>query len=166
MTRKKEPYGYIVPVDGRKDSLHSTTISMDQIYSFSELIPAKQILFIIDACYSGIRGTLHKKGDLPPQTRQQVEMFIKSGGRQIMTAGTAEETVVMGPKWDGHSVYTYHLIQGLKGKADYNKDGVTTVRELQVFLDDKVPNDAKQTPQLNNLGMGEGQFVFYQEGAF
>ena len=78
----------------------------------------------------------------------------------------AKETVVMGPKWEGHSVYTYHLIQGLKGKADDNKDGVTTVRELQVFLDDKVPKDAKQTPQFNYLGTGEGQFVFYSEGAF
>ncbi len=165
-TRKGDPYGYIVPVDGKKQSIHPTAISMDQMYSFSELIPAKQILFIVDACYSGIRGTLHKKGDLPEQTRQQVETFIKSGGRQIMTAGTANESVVMGPKWDGHSVYTYYLINGLKGSADYNKDGVTTVRELQVYLDDKVPNDAKQTPQLNYLGTGEGQFVFYQEGSF
>lgn len=165
-TRTGDPFGYIVPVDGKISSIHPTAISMDQVYSFSELIPAKQILFIVDACYSGIRGTLHKKGESPRQTRQQVETFIKSGGRQIMTAGTANETVVMGSKWDGHSVYTYHLINGLKGKADYNKDGVTTIRELQVYLDDKVPNDAKQTPQLNYLGSGEGQFVFYQAGVF
>jgi WD40 repeat protein len=165
-TRTGDPYGYIVPIDGKRQSIHPTAISMDEVYSFSELIPAKQILFIVDSCYSGIRGTLHKKGELPPQTRRQVETFIKSGGRQIMTAGTAEETVVMGPKWDGHSVYTYHLIQGLKGRADQNKDGVTTIRELQVYLDDKVPTDTdyKQTPQLNYLGTGEGQFVFYSEG--
>lgn len=155
-----------MPLDGDINKLHTTCISMDQIHSFSELIPAKQILFVIDSCYSGIAGITHKKGEITEETRKQVEIFIKGGGRQIMTAGTSEETTVMGKKWDEHSVYTYFFLRGLKGEADYNKDEVVSVRELQVFLEDIVPKNAKQTPQLHNLETGEGQFVFYCEGEF
>ena len=81
-----------------------------------------------------------------------------------MTAGTSEQTVVMSQKWDKHSVYTYYLLEGLKGAADYNGDEVISARELQVYLDTVVPKEAKQTPQLHYLGSSEGQFVFYQEG--
>jgi hypothetical protein len=160
-TRKRKDYGYLVPVDGDKSSLHSTCIPMDQVvYSFSELIPAKQILFIIDACFSGIAGISYRKGKITKETRKQVEIFLKSEGRQIMTAGSSKEKVAEGKKWGGHSVYTFYLLKGLKGEADYNKDEVISVHELQVYLEDKVPKEAKQTPQLYRLS-GEGQFMFH-----
>lgn len=164
-TREGMDCGYLVPVDGNKKELESTCISMDDLVRWSELIPAQQILFIIDACYSGIAGIIHRKGEMPKETRKQVEIFIKSGGRQIMTAGSSKETVVESKKWGG-SVYVYYLLRGLKGDADYNKDEVISVRELQVYLDDKVPKEANQTPQLYYLGRGEGQFVFYREGGW
>ena len=168
-TGTKKKLGYLVPVDGEKGALHSTAISMRQIETFSDLIPARQILFIIDACYSGIAGVLRKgdKDTLPVHTQEQVRAFAQSRGRQIMTAGTATQTTVMSQKWNDHSLYTYYLLMGLKGNADFNKDKVVTVRELQVYLDNEVPKEANQaqTPQLHDLETTEGQFVFYREGA-
>jgi hypothetical protein len=49
-------------------------------------------------------------------------------------------------------------------EADYNKDGVVSVDELKVFLETEVPKEADQTPQVFNLGAGEGQFIFYRAG--
>lgn len=92
--------------------------------------------------------------------------FIKSEGRQVMTAGGADETTVMSKEWNNHSVYTHYLLKGLRGAADYNKDKVISIRELQVYLDSTVPKEAKQTPQLFNLNNSEGQFVFYHEGEY
>lgn len=153
--------GYLVPVDGDHKSPHSTYVSMAQIKDFSDLIPAKQLIFIIDACYSGIAG-VHFKGKVEEETKEQVEIFINGGGRQLLTAGTAQEKVAMSKKWDNHSVYTYYLLRGLKGEADYNKDSVISTRELQVFLEDIVPKEANQHPQMFQLS--EGQFIFYREG--
>ena len=82
-----------------------------------------------------------------------------------MTAGTSEETAVMSKKWDGHSVYTYYLLEGLKGGADFNGDKVISIHELQLYLESIVLKEANQTPQLHYLGKSEGQFVFYKEGA-
>jgi WD40 repeat protein len=89
---------------------------------------------------------------------------IKSEGRQIMTAGGADDTAEMSKRWNNHSVYTFYLLKGLRGEADYNRDKVISIRELQVYLDSTVLKEAKQTPQLFNLNNSEGQFVFYREG--
>jgi WD40 repeat protein len=165
---EKQKIGYLVPVDGHRDKLHSTAISMNQFSAFSDLNPAQQILFVIDACYSGIAGVVRKGKEqkLAQHTRRQVETFIQSRGRQIMTAGTDRETTVMSRKWNNHSVFTYFLLHGLKGKADYNQDQVISVDELEIYLGAKVPGQAAQTPQVFDLENTQGQFVFYPEGAF
>jgi hypothetical protein len=164
--REGKKFGYLIPFDGDRDKLYTTALSMRNIGEYADLIRARQILFVIDACYSGIIGTTYRKGKLLEETRQQVEKFIKSSGRQIMTAGAADESVVMSDKWDGHSVYTYYFLRGLQGEADTNNDEVISARELQVFLDNTVPKEARQTPQLFDLVWSEGQFVFYREGDF
>ena len=159
--------GYLVPVDGKRTSLHSTALSMNQLHTYSELIPARQMLFVADACYSGILGTVYKKNAaVTEQTRKQVELFIRNGGRQIMTAGAVDEVAMMSSKWDNHSVYTYYFIKGLQGEADYNNDRVVTTLELQNYLVDEVPKETnnRQNPQHYRPGLGEGQFVFYREG--
>lgn len=162
--KKGKKFGYLIPIDGKKESLISSCISMNRLEYFSDKILARQILFILDSCFSGIAGVVHKKGKIPKETRKQVEAFIKSEGRQIMTAGGADDTAEMSKKWNNHSVYSFYLLRGLRGAADYNRDKVISVRELQVYLDSTVPKEAKQTPQLFNLNNSEGQFVFYREG--
>ncbi len=157
--------GYLIPVDGRKDALYSTCISLSRIRDFSDFITARQVLLVIDSCFSGIAGTVHRKGNLSPATKKELEAFVKSKGRQIMTAGTSDQNSFMGQQWQNHSVYTYYLLKGLEDKADLNGDGVIWARELQLYLSENVGRDTKyqQTPQLFNLDFGEGQFVFYQE---
>lgn len=82
-----------------------------------------------------------------------------------MTAGTADEKAVMGQKWDNHSVYTYYLLKGLQGAADYNQNRVISLTELQLYLETNVRKDANQTPQRIILDSSRGgQFVFYREG--
>jgi hypothetical protein len=136
---------------------------MEYIRRQSSRIDAKHILFILDACYGGIAG-YQARGDLSEQTKQFVKSLISKRGRQIMTAGGANEIAREGDQWDRHGVYTYFLLKGLREEeADYNQDKVVTVYELQTYLLDKVTRDApNQTPQLRFLD--EGHFVFYREG--
>lgn len=42
-------------------------------------------------------------------------------------------------KWGGgHGVFIYFLLKGLKGEADYNKDGKITLGELIPFISEQV----------------------------
>ena len=49
--------GYLIPVDGKaktKTELYSTCISMEALKQISNQIPAKHVLFLVDACYGGL----------------------------------------------------------------------------------------------------------------
>lgn len=86
-----------------------------------------------------------------------------SGGQQTFKAlGTnwSNEIKIMscqpdelsqeGPQWGGGGgVFTYHLIKGLQGLADYNNDGHVSLHEIEQYLIQQVSKEAapaKQTP--------------------
>ena len=56
-----------------------------------------------------------------------------------MTASDIGETSAESRKWGGgHGVFTYFLMEGLKGKADQDRDGTVTAGELFDFVRDQV----------------------------
>ncbi len=163
--------GYWIPINGEKDDLYSSAVSATRIHELSDRLPAQQVLFVVDACYSGIYGSKRHKSNeiMPVATKQQVVDFIESGGRQILTAGTAGQKAWGGrSEWNNMSVFTYYFVEGIKGYAESksDEDDVVTISELKLFLDENVPRDTngEQTPQLNYLSTEAGQFVFYKEG--
>jgi len=80
--------GYLIPIDGNKKVLYATCVSMKHIRDFCDLIPARQIVFIIDACYSGIAGVIHKgEGEekLKKINFEDITQYMNDRMRQIMT---------------------------------------------------------------------------------
>jgi len=43
----------------------------------------------------------------------------------------------------GHGIFTYYLVEGLKGAADLNKDGIVTVQELYEYLEQQVAKKSR-----------------------
>ncbi len=39
----------------------------------------------------------------------------------------------------GHGLFTYALIEALEGKGDFNGDGKITVKEVEAWLNERVP---------------------------
>jgi peptidoglycan/xylan/chitin deacetylase (PgdA/CDA1 family)/tetratricopeptide (TPR) repeat protein len=150
--------GFIVPVDADKTNYYSTAISMTTLREASDLIPAKHIYFVMDSCYSGLaltRGTGTFSRD-----RTYLEEVTRRSARQILTAGGAEQQVADdGP--NGHSVFTWALLEGLQGKADLDGNGVITASELGAYISPIVSQFARQTPTVGNfVGSEGGEFIF------
>jgi tetratricopeptide (TPR) repeat protein len=62
---------------------------------------------------------------------------------------------------NGHSVFTWALLEGLQGKADLDGNGVITASELGAYVSPIVASFAKQTPTVGNLvGSEGGEFLF------
>jgi tetratricopeptide (TPR) repeat protein len=80
--------------------------------------------------------------------------------RQMFTAGGADQQVAdNGP--NGHSVFTWTLLQALDGRADLNGDGVVTATELAAYVTPAVSALSHQTPAFGNLpGSEGGDFIF------
>ena len=59
----------------------------------------------------------------------------------------------------GHGVFTYYLLEGLKGKADLDGDGVITVDEIYTYVSKKVPEVTGQNQNPVKKGEVEGQLI-------
>jgi len=149
--------GYLVPHDADMDD-YSTFIRWDDLTRNADLIRAKHILFVMDACYGG----LAVNRDLKPGSSRFLRDMYQRFSRQVITAGKADETVSdSGGPISGHSVFTGHFIEGLRGKAA-NELGVITGTGLMSYVYTKVSNDlnSEQTPHYGQFD-GDGDFIWF-----
>ena len=149
--------GYIIPVDADLSNYEGQAISMTNFQDIAEAIPAKHLLFVMDSCYSGL--ALTRGGGGVPIGNYLLEISRRIA-RQMFTAGGADQQVAdNGP--NGHSVFTWTLLQALDGRADLNGDGVITATELAAYVTPAVSALSHQTPALGNLpGSEGGDFIF------
>jgi len=71
-----------------------------------------------------------------------MEIMSKSIGAMIISASKEYQEAIEGYK--GHGLFTYALLEGLKGNADTNKDRYLMTIELATYVYNKVPEIAKQ----------------------
>ncbi|MES2320542.1 MAG: polysaccharide deacetylase family protein [Pseudomonadota bacterium] len=146
--------GYIVPYDSDPQQFASDAIPMTDIQNIAESLSARHILFVMDACYSGLGLT--RGGASGTYLRDNARRI----GRQMLTAGGADQLVSDGGP-NGHSVFTWTLLQGLAGKGDLNGDGLVTATELAAYVAPAVAGVSSQTPAFGSLpGSEGGDFVF------
>lgn len=144
---------FLVPHDvtqiyGRDELLFQKALAASELKEISKNINAQKQLFILDACQSAAaldaiasRGILEEKA---------IAQLARSTGTFWITA-TGSEQFATEFETIGHGVFTYALLEGLKGAADgANGDKKITVRELSAYLEEQVPELAEKyqgTPQ-------------------
>lgn len=107
--------GFLLPVDGDLLDL-STLIRWDDLTRNADLISAKHMFFVMDACYGGL--ALARSSLQPGSTRFLRDMLQRFLRQDVLTAGKANQTVTdaNGPR-PGHSLFTGHLLDALEGGA-------------------------------------------------
>lgn len=110
----------------------------------------KQVLFI-DACHSG--GSTQLLASRGAGEEKALAQLSRSAGVHILAAAGSDQTATEFQEL-GHGLFTYTVIEALKGKADgAPADEKVTVYELKSFLDDQVPAYSmkyKNMPQYPN----------------
>ncbi len=152
--------GYLIPTDGDLDKIFNTCLPMTEIKDIANETVAKHVLFLMDACFSGL-AAVDTRG-LDRSTPGYIEKIVRDRARQVITAGGKNEEVIEKDEW-GHSAFAKNLIQGLKNAiADHDYDGYITADELGSYLRKRVTIDSEnlQTPLKARFGSGEGEFVF------
>ncbi|MBI4965377.1 MAG: ankyrin repeat domain-containing protein [Desulfomonile tiedjei] len=117
--------------DSEPDFLGTTAVKMSGL-DFLKRISAERVLIIADACHSGGFSEMKPKGLAP------VELFVqevkKSTGKVVIHSTKDEQLSWEVPNLK-NSVFTHYLIEGLKGNADKDRDGVVTLSEAYEYLD-------------------------------
>ena len=84
---------------------------------------------------------------------------VTSGkGRVVISASGANEVSSESDQLK-QGIFTYYLLEGLKGEADIDKDGLVTVDEAFRFVSDHVPNATNQEQHPIRKGTVTGNFV-------
>lgn len=152
--------GLMLPIDGKPDDI-DTLITWKEFTDGGEFIPAKHILFIVDACFGGL---IMPSARAALSTPDWTEDAISKYARQAISSGGASEYVDdhLGPE-PGHSIFTSFLIRGLtNAAAGTGRRQPVTASWLGEYLTSKVRSFSpayKQTPQYERFE-GEGNFVF------
>lgn len=151
---------YFLTYDTDPKNMPVTAYPMWEIeIALSRFIKAERVVIIADTCHSGGIGPSYatRGGGYSKDTGSEVNTYLhalaESGkGRTILTASEPNELSMEDASWGGgHGVFTYYLLEGLKGQADIDRDGIVTLGELADFVDSNVrrATNSRQHPFLS-----------------
>ncbi len=146
---------------------YSKMISMGEIQAWDRLLqPARQVLFLLDSCFSGLAGVQ------PKASLKKLPIDRLTGyAHHLISAGTGDqETIASESRWGG-SIFTDSFLRGIAGSADtstseFDRDGVISLAELEEYISRRIQRETRGlnyriTPQVYDLsGDNEGEFFF------
>jgi hypothetical protein len=143
---------YLLPFGVDQDLLEETAVDQRKIVAAIQATQPKSVTMFIDSCYSG----LSKTGD--PLLAGAKPVMLKTSGIDypteftVMTASSSDQISSSSTDLQ-HGIFSFYLMKGMEGDADFDKDGKITVGEMQKFLMDNVQRQAmslnrKQMPQV------------------
>ena len=135
----------------REEDVKIKGISSDELSGYMKNIKAQKILMLIDACKSGavlvaFRGF---------EDRKALSQLSRSTGTHIIAASTKDQFAAE-VKELGHGVFTYTLLEGLKGKAA-GKSETVTVLKLKAYVDEQLPEITKKYKQEAQYPVGDSR---------
>jgi len=132
---------FLVPYDGHPDFANKL-YPMERLYEMLERLPSKDVVVMLDSCFSGATG----RSVLPSGARpmgiavegaaklNKVVVLSASSGTQISSDYDAEQ----------HGLFTYFLLKGLRGEADTDSNGLVEVDELYEYTKNGVTKVAAE----------------------
>ncbi|MDY7036228.1 MAG: caspase family protein [Thermodesulfobacteriota bacterium] len=117
------------------EELISKGLSSKELKREIEAISTNRVFLIIDACHSGTAVSPIKKF----QGMKALRMLARTVGLHILSATDRNQFSVELHKL-GHGVFTYSLLNALKGLADSTpKDRIVSVKETMQYVEEQVP---------------------------
>lgn len=147
---------YFLPVNFRytgQESVGRQGISMNDFKRFLINIQALKTLLLIDTCNSG--SFSESIGSRGVTDKTAIAKLARTVGRATIAASSKNQVALEG--YEGHGVFSYTLLEGMKGKA-VDKKGEITINQLATFIEETLPEltfkkwGYEQIPQKSLIG--------------
>ena len=151
--------GFFICYDSPPNNYVKLSLSIEYLNDIANTLSSQtgaNVVLITDACHSGKLAGSRNKGNFLVGDQLRA---VKNKEIRITSCASnqlSNENVAWGK---GRGIFSYYLINGLKGLADRQKDGIVTLDEIKSYLESSLANDPVmkrenlvQTPVLNGNG--------------
>jgi uncharacterized caspase-like protein len=131
---------YLLGYDTAPDDIAGTALPMREIdISLKENLHAEKVIVLVDACHSAAIGrAIGRRSVIADSTllkRYLLEISRAKGGLALLASAEANEVSFEDSRWGGgHGVFTHYLLEGMRGAADVDANGIITIGELFEYV--------------------------------
>ena len=135
---------YLLTHDSDPQDIAGTALPMGDIdRALKDTLLSEKVIILADTCHSAAIGGGIRTRAVTESTllinRYLKEISQARQGTALLTSAEANEVSFEDKKWGGgHGVFTYYLLQGLRGEADSNNNGFVAVGELFEYVRENV----------------------------
>ncbi len=144
---------YLVPYDGDPSFINDTGYSLQKLYGQLGRLPARDIIVVLDSCFSGAGGrSVLAKGARPLVMTLQNVLAIPENVTVMAAASNKQISSTYEEK--SHGLFTYFMLKGIKEANIVKQNGSLAVSDLFTYVKPQVERIARkqynntQTPQL------------------
>ena len=139
---------YLLTHDTEPDDIGSTAVPMDEIHgALRNVLLAERVVVLADTCHSAaLGGPGRRSASSAEATNVYLARLAEAkAGVALLTSCEAAESSQEDERWGkGHGVFTWHLLQGMRGAADgfgRARDGIVGLGELFDYVRERVQAD-------------------------
>lgn len=161
----------LVTYDADGLNLAATAIPLDTLGAWLDRIPARQVILLLDCCFSGGMGAKVLQVASAPRSMgsaTQALNQLSGDGRLIVTASTATQEA-----WENtplrHGLFTYYLLEALQGAEEVRQAGKVSIYRLIEYVSRRVTDAAArlnkmQQPTIRGRIDGELMWPIFRPG--
>ncbi len=150
---------YFLPSDADHGNIVSRGLRMSDFEVAVRILShnVNKVVIAMDTCHSGAIEIGLRSGMSPENLAETLQA---ASGLYILSSSKAGEVSIEGDEFklddphSGHGVFTYALIKGMRGAANFDNDSVVTLNELFQYVSRKVPRltQGRQHPYMKVSG--------------
>lgn len=154
---EEEGKSYLLPSDARINVLRDTAVSIDWIKKTLQTSKARAKVLILDACHAGAMKGKAESGRMTKGL--QDALFPTMEGFAILSSCKLHEVSYEMPE-KKHGVFSYYVVEGLEGAADFDSDRHIMVSDVSRYATEKTMDwcfkeHVQQTPNLESHVVGD-----------
>lgn len=140
--------------DTRATTIGNTGLPINRVISCMKSSRARKLVLSLDVCHAGI-----EMGRALIDQEFIRNVYDMAEGFYLLAASTAQQQAYELPELQ-HGLFSYYLIQGFNGEADYDFDGRISVTDLKNYVLDRIrrwngQDFRRQEPTFRSEGIGE-----------
>lgn len=139
----KNQEGYLLPHDADPRAPAKRGVAMSDLGKWMDALEARAVVLCLDCCHAGMALPKRGDGNRAVGLGPAVVGGLAGQGRFVMTSCAEGQESAEIPALR-HGLFTYHLLEGIAGKGDRDRDGRVGVAELFEHVSEAVERDARK----------------------